>query len=233
MKRFYLVLILFIGLTIFLPFLLTRQTFVGIGFSNTGEIGDTIGGLTAPAIGILSIYLLYKTLMAQIKSNDVNQILAHYNHINQNIELLKFRSVNLGKATEYSGSEAILRALDQESIIKEYIIDYPFANHVFSELSLISSQYKILILLIEGSQLSESEQKNYLLFCISLYKTKLEYVVNKTIMKCIGLEVDNILFRSISSFQERMSKIDGDLNNTKPLSVEAFLELYRKLNDQV
>ena len=97
---------------------------------------------------------------------------------------------------------------------------------------MISSQYNILISLIEGSQLSQKEQKNYLLFCISLYKTKLEYVVNKTIMICIDLEVDNILFRSISSFQDRMSKLDGDLNNTKPLSVKEFLELYRKLNDR-
>lgn len=32
---------------------------------NTGYIGDTIGGTTAPTIGAISIFLLYKTLRDQ------------------------------------------------------------------------------------------------------------------------------------------------------------------------
>lgn len=38
-------------------------------FSNTGEIGDTIGGITAPIIGIISILLLVYTLWEQINFN--------------------------------------------------------------------------------------------------------------------------------------------------------------------
>ena len=38
-------------------------------FRCTGQIGDTIGGITAPIIGLISIILLYKTLKEQQKFN--------------------------------------------------------------------------------------------------------------------------------------------------------------------
>ncbi len=40
-----------------------------LDFSQTGSIGDTIGGITAPFIGLLSIVLLVWTLNEQIKIN--------------------------------------------------------------------------------------------------------------------------------------------------------------------
>lgn len=36
---------------------------------NTGQIGDTIGGTTAPIVGIVSIVLLAYTLIEQLKFN--------------------------------------------------------------------------------------------------------------------------------------------------------------------
>jgi hypothetical protein len=47
--------------------------FGNIDFSETGQIGDTIGGITAPFIGVLSILLLYITLKVQIKVNKSQQ----------------------------------------------------------------------------------------------------------------------------------------------------------------
>ncbi len=38
-------------------------------FTETGQIGDTIGGITAPIVGLLSILLLYKTFGEQQKFN--------------------------------------------------------------------------------------------------------------------------------------------------------------------
>lgn len=40
---------------------------------NTGYIGDTIGGTTAPTIGLISIFLLYKTLRDQQSFNEKQQ----------------------------------------------------------------------------------------------------------------------------------------------------------------
>lgn len=60
--------ILGVNFTIVAP-LLFIQEWTNISFRDTGQIGDTIGGTTAPIIGILSIILLIYTLWEQIKFN--------------------------------------------------------------------------------------------------------------------------------------------------------------------
>lgn len=52
------------------PFLLTLPSISFLDFKGTGQIGDTIGGITAPIIGILSSTLLYLTLKEQFKFNE-------------------------------------------------------------------------------------------------------------------------------------------------------------------
>ena len=47
------------------PFVLTRNGI--IDFSNTGQIGDTIGGITAPVLNFIAIILLYLTFQEQIR----------------------------------------------------------------------------------------------------------------------------------------------------------------------
>lgn len=54
--------------TLIAPWLLTRGL-TNIDFTNTGQIGDTIGGLTAPFLNLLSVTLLYLTLKEQMKFN--------------------------------------------------------------------------------------------------------------------------------------------------------------------
>lgn len=43
-------------------------------FSNTGEIGDTIGGITSPFINLFAAYLIFKSFMAQVKANEEVQV---------------------------------------------------------------------------------------------------------------------------------------------------------------
>ena len=63
------------GLIIFAfvsPWLFTRG-WTKIDFSNTGQIGDTIGGLTAPFINLLSAILVYLAFKEQIESNNLTR----------------------------------------------------------------------------------------------------------------------------------------------------------------
>lgn len=60
-------------ITIIAPWLLTRGWF-GIDFTETGQVGDTIGGLTAPFLNLLSVTLLYLTLKDQIKINERQEL---------------------------------------------------------------------------------------------------------------------------------------------------------------
>lgn len=81
------------------PFLFTRPSLLPeLDFSNTGEIGDTIGGLTAPIIGIISIVLLYCTLQSQ---NDFNKRQEDDNKISHIISIQN-EIISLGSRLEYS-----------------------------------------------------------------------------------------------------------------------------------
>lgn len=51
-----------------LPYSLT-QYHSGIDFTETGQIGDTIGGITAPLIGFISAALIYLSFLAQRQAN--------------------------------------------------------------------------------------------------------------------------------------------------------------------
>ena len=51
------------------PYLLTRPFCEELSFVDTGQIGDTIGGTTAPIVGIVSIVLLAYTLIEQLRFN--------------------------------------------------------------------------------------------------------------------------------------------------------------------
>lgn len=53
--------------TFIAPIVLTQSSF--IDFTNTGQIGDTIGGLTAPFLNLLGAILIYSTFKEQIKAN--------------------------------------------------------------------------------------------------------------------------------------------------------------------
>ncbi len=62
---------------IFAPILFT-QNGICIGFAEKeGQIGDTIGGITAPIIGILSILLLFFTLKEQMEFNEKQKELSN------------------------------------------------------------------------------------------------------------------------------------------------------------
>ena len=67
LKIFLILSVLFIIIS---PYILTRDCLCNcFSFMQTGQIGDTIGGITAPVIGIVSIYLLARTLNEQLKFN--------------------------------------------------------------------------------------------------------------------------------------------------------------------
>ncbi len=64
---------LIVGLVLlfFLPALLTQTGWYLWDFSNVGEVGDTIGGITAPFVGLLGAYLVYKAFDAQVLANQI------------------------------------------------------------------------------------------------------------------------------------------------------------------
>lgn len=61
-----------IALVIFAPYIFTRELGL-ISFKDTGTIGDTIGGITAPITSLIGSTLVYFALKAQIDANRLIQ----------------------------------------------------------------------------------------------------------------------------------------------------------------
>ncbi|MCM4174196.1 hypothetical protein DHD32_22265 [Arenibacter sp. TNZ] len=78
-----------VTLIIIAPFVLTRD--IGfINFEDTGQIGDTIGGITAPFVNLLAAFLVYKSFSAQIQANQQQR----HDHKKQMEQLNKEHSFN-------------------------------------------------------------------------------------------------------------------------------------------
>jgi len=125
--------ILYIGIPLCLitPILFT-QSWGPIDFSNTGNIGDTIGGITAPFINLLGAILVFLALKSQIEANlslqeqverqdkekkleiESKQLNQLYDNLKNSIDNFKYSTLDrweLGKTDlkELTGSEAIYK----------------------------------------------------------------------------------------------------------------------------
>ncbi len=159
MKKGIIVLIV-VGIlfAIFAPILFT-QNWTCIDFAKKGQIGDTIGGITAPIIGILSILLLYFTLKAQmdfdkkqtelssdeqfkstffnllqVQRDIIEKIAGDFKYLGQRVneeyEKNAVRGLDFFKEAEYQLS-LIYEALDNEKFIDHYDQGRAYDTEVF------------------------------------------------------------------------------------------------------
>ncbi len=71
-RRSIIFLIIGICLIFLSLYLFTRPAICDVwDFSNTGQIGDTIGGITAPIINLLGAFLVYLSFEAQVRANKI------------------------------------------------------------------------------------------------------------------------------------------------------------------
>jgi len=74
-QKKYVLFLLIVGIILLLftsLFVFTRPAkWVSWDFSNTGQIGDTIGGITAPITGLIGAILVFLSFKAQIKANEI------------------------------------------------------------------------------------------------------------------------------------------------------------------
>lgn len=70
--KYWFLIVVSLIVVFFAPSVLCMNSWCNFFFFNqdTGAVGDTIGGTTAPIVGLISIFLLIWTLIEQKKSND-------------------------------------------------------------------------------------------------------------------------------------------------------------------
>ena len=96
-KTSQILLLLFI-IIFLLPFVYTiTAKFEYFNFSNTGGIGDTIGGITAPFINGLSAILVFLAFKAQIKANEIFKSQEQLRNILEQIKIIQEDKLNIEK----------------------------------------------------------------------------------------------------------------------------------------
>lgn len=120
-------------LSIFAPYLFTKLAW-GVEFGeNTGPIGDTIGGITAPFLNLVGSILVFAALRAQIQANEL--VLEEFRRedeeiLAESLNKIELLSVDLGSIIE----DIELRA----ERMKEYYEkerDHPFELNVLKRTS--------------------------------------------------------------------------------------------------
>lgn len=177
--KLYQYLLLWIGIGgIFIgPWLLTRA-YVGywdfFDFSQSGSVGDTIGGITTPIVGLVSILLLWWTLRAQMdfnakqdiinneqkRFNDASRILAMQAQIMQLDENIRFGYSTSDRTHEGKGCSS-LRIL-QKGTPAKVTIPYEALLALIEKVHMLDVSVCSLINVAKDSDLTVEEKKSTL-----------------------------------------------------------------------
>jgi|GEM_PF-979797 len=108
--------VLLIGLFLVLLFPILLTSYSLVDFTSTGNIGDTIGGITAPITGFVGAILVYLALRAQIKANEtINSQLK-----SQQLEFQEQQKEKI-KVELYSSIQFELKKLDEDIDSFKYV----------------------------------------------------------------------------------------------------------------
>ncbi|MGB0890766.1 MAG: hypothetical protein ACPGUU_00345 [Flavobacteriaceae bacterium] len=140
--------------------------------TNTSSIGDTIGGITAPLLGIISVIFLYLTLNKQIDSsndqklkNESDIIFMLFNQLDNEYNQIYLYSTNKTERTRKTGHEALIDYAN--SVYKFYSGSKIFSQYYMADsIILVISSFKLIQKRISLSPLN-SEMKE-------LFQKKLE-----------------------------------------------------------
>ncbi|WP_421876340.1 hypothetical protein [Marinoscillum sp.] len=84
-----------------MPWVLTGRAIIqGLDFSNSGQIGDTIGGITAPFIGLISAFVVWKAFKAQIDANKLFQSEREQSNIYELLKMIDAEIEKIGDGSE-------------------------------------------------------------------------------------------------------------------------------------
>lgn len=81
----------YVAIAIFAVLVVPIFTLTQFGLNPTisGPVGDTVGGMTAPIIGLISAILIYRSFRAQIEANDSQRNENNFQYLNEELEKFK------------------------------------------------------------------------------------------------------------------------------------------------
>jgi len=191
-------------------FMFTRQTiFDSWGFSSTGQIGDTIGGIAGPIINIIGSLLIYYSFITQNKANQIQGdqnsfVLLHdlYKDIKDDFNNLTFYSENIGNGNVYNGKRALsvfCKVLENRKGNEEFK-----KNSYFNELLFLTGNFSILLDIVTASTINTTEKQYILRLIHFLYHAKIKEHVTKIIQTTEGIEIHSDFRSTLELFDDKM-----------------------------
>lgn len=161
-----------------------------LNFSNKGQIGDTIGGITAPVINSVGAILVFVSFQAQIKANKIQADLLKQGTNNQNydrnfkvaIDLLnelKDDVNNLVYQDQYMSSEergvaALTTFVNRlHNTWTKIVFNKHLGNTIYARYRFILSEFDLITYHIETSNFREGEKEKLSIFVKNYYLTHL------------------------------------------------------------
>lgn len=123
-----------IVLCLVMPSVLTKFSSCIYFNKDTGEIGDTIGGLTAPIIGLLNAILVYLALKSQIEANDKIQKRQDEQEAKQKEDNKKIEEKFEEKEREETRIKKVTEIVEKISFIKTTLDNFEFTIMKIDEL---------------------------------------------------------------------------------------------------
>lgn len=195
-NRIFMVLILGAILIAVAPYFLTRS-FGVIDFSETGQIGDTIGGITAPIASLLGSVLVFFALKAQIDANKIIQdqideqkyqeikrkkiqyLSGQINFVLKEFEEFSYRERQTGSDNQYiehKGSAAITNFVIRELAWvgegkknEDILKEKPKIKHFY----FMMSSYSDLIKMISNEAIESEDRKYFLRQLAYIFEAKI------------------------------------------------------------
>lgn len=192
---------------IFAPLIFTAQGPRWANLLGKGEIGDTIGGITAPAIGLLSSILVFISFREQVKANNLLVEMRREDFLVQNIsewtKRIEENSNDIINASLYGMENPItmylealgvaFEGLEESKITKAH---YTFTEEHFTLFEFIHDATSLL------DYIKHSDLKPY------------QYQINLRVLSKIILNTTAGLTRRVSLYQNSIYK---DIEVLKPV----------------
>ncbi|MEO9513248.1 MAG: hypothetical protein ABJN84_13650 [Flavobacteriaceae bacterium] len=176
-RKSKILLIIGIILVIISPWIFAKNSFLFSFDENSGYIGDTIGGITAPIANIIASVLIYFSFTEQIKANNILREDSFLKTLDNRYSEIKaeFRSVKFPEDELHE----ILSQINFESTLAKYVADFDerkegnirFEYHFKYVLYLIT----YFIEEIESSSINMKLKKNVFKRLYQFYYARMEY----------------------------------------------------------
>lgn len=196
-------------------YIFTRPAIFDIfNFSKTGEIGDTIGGITSPIINIIGSILIYVSFKSQINANKIQfrlvQIEIQGQTFDRNFEIALdlFKELKTDyKALQYNASigQSALNIFVNEIDItttKEKFVNYT-KKPIYVDWQFILCEYDLLLNHILNSKMRKDERQKVLTIVYNFYVIQLEYSINNISPQLEKFEIDMESLNMIEKFKKK------------------------------